>query len=279
MLERSALLPVLTHFRAEPSRTWSIIVTLYGDAVAPRGGSLWLGTLLEVFAALGIGGNAVRTAMSRLAADGWLERNRVGRNSFYRLAAKGRTMFAEAATRIYGRHGPAWDGCFQVAVLADPGREVAGYVPLAPGIFVSARPAEAPKDAILLRAIADADNGRRLAAQAWPLARTEAGYRRFLQAFGPLAAVLANGEELTGLDALVARVLMIHEYRRVVLRDPLLPAALLPEEWPGHDARRLCSALYQRLLPNSEAWLEANALNEEGHLPPPDASFHDRFRD
>ena len=36
-----------------------------------------------------IDSGVVRTAMSRLAADGWLERNKVGRNSFYRLVEEG----------------------------------------------------------------------------------------------------------------------------------------------------------------------------------------------
>lgn len=34
-------------------------------------------------------------------------------------------------------------------------------------------------------------------------------------------------------DAFTARILLIHHYRRVVLRDPLLPSALLPADWPG----------------------------------------------
>jgi len=44
-----------------------------------RGGSVWLGTLLEFFKTLDIDSGVVRTAMSRLATDGWLERNKVGR--------------------------------------------------------------------------------------------------------------------------------------------------------------------------------------------------------
>src|SRR5579871_1840161 len=123
MPQSPALAPILGHLRAEPSRTWSIIVTLYGDAVAPRGGSLWLGTLLEIFEALGIGGNVVRTAMSRLASDGWLERTRVGRNAFYRLAEKGSETFAAAERRIYAVGPPAWDGAFALAVLDGPSRE------------------------------------------------------------------------------------------------------------------------------------------------------------
>ncbi|MFG1316914.1 phenylacetic acid degradation operon negative regulatory protein PaaX, partial [Xanthobacter autotrophicus] len=43
-MSRRALDLILDHVRAEPSRTWSIIVTIYGDAIVPRGGSVWLGT-------------------------------------------------------------------------------------------------------------------------------------------------------------------------------------------------------------------------------------------
>ena len=73
-MKQSALDPVLAALRGAPSRTWSLIITLYGDAIVPRGGSVWLGTLLEFFRVLEIGDGVVRTAMSRLAADGWLGR-------------------------------------------------------------------------------------------------------------------------------------------------------------------------------------------------------------
>src|SRR5262245_51763084 len=69
---RAPLGEILRHLRAEPSRTWSVIITVFGDAIVPRGGAVWLGTLVSFFAALGIGDGVVRTAMSRLAADGWL---------------------------------------------------------------------------------------------------------------------------------------------------------------------------------------------------------------
>jgi phenylacetic acid degradation operon negative regulatory protein len=77
----------VAHIRERrPLRAWSLIVTIYGDAVVPRGGSLWLGSLLDMMAAFGIGGGVVRTAMSRLAKDGWIERQRIGRQSYYRLS-------------------------------------------------------------------------------------------------------------------------------------------------------------------------------------------------
>ncbi len=51
-------------------RAASFIVTLYGDVVEPRGGLLWMGTLVEVCALVGISETRVRTAVSRLVAAG-----------------------------------------------------------------------------------------------------------------------------------------------------------------------------------------------------------------
>ena len=114
----------------------------------------------------------------------------------------------------------------------------------------------------------DGDAARRLAERAWPLADAAAAYGRFLQAFRPLGDWVGEDGRLSDLDALVARTLLVHEYRRVVLRDPLLPPALLPEGWPGVPARELCAAAYPALLPGSERWLSRNGRNEDGPLPP-----------
>src|SRR3978361_1434637 len=97
---------IIELLKREPSRTGSIVITVFGDAIVPRGGSVWLGTLLEFFRTIDIDSGVVRTAMSRLAADGWLERQRVGRNSFYRLVKKGRQTF-DAATKHLDDTRPA----------------------------------------------------------------------------------------------------------------------------------------------------------------------------
>ncbi|HEY0850622.1 MAG TPA: phenylacetic acid degradation operon negative regulatory protein PaaX, partial [Bradyrhizobium sp.] len=81
---------IVEQLKREPSRTGSIIITVFGDAIVPRGGSVALGTLLEFFATIDVDSSVVRTAMSRLTADGWFEREKVGRNSFYRLVQRER---------------------------------------------------------------------------------------------------------------------------------------------------------------------------------------------
>lgn len=284
----SPLAVILHHLRSEPSRTWSIVITVFGDAVAPRGGSLWLGSLLDTFAGMEIGGGVVRTAMSRLAADGWLERNRVGRKSFYRLTDKGRSSFAVAAERIYGEPPVDWDGRFQLVLPGDGtdrdaargALEGSGFGSVAPGVWVAPTSAPVPADALAsmrMQVCADLETGRRLVERAWSLSATAEAYGRFLDAFAPLRGWVATREPLSDLDALVARILLVHEYRRVVLRDPLLPSALLPAGWPGTGARRLCSEIYRALLPGSERWLDRHGQAEGGSLPQPSTDLRRRF--
>src|SRR4051794_41584417 len=92
---------IIEQLKREPSRTGSIVITVFGDAIVPRGGSVWLGTLLEFFESLDIDSGVVRTAMSRLAAHGWLTREKGRPNMYYPLAHKGRQIFEAPTHHIY----------------------------------------------------------------------------------------------------------------------------------------------------------------------------------
>ncbi len=268
-----ALDALLDALRAEPSRTGSVIVTVYGDVVAPRGGEAGLAMLLALFRAMGVGDGVVRTACSRLARDGWLARRRVGRLSFYRLGPRGLDEFGAADARIYGSLDRPWDGKLRLAFpQAGEDRsalDAAGFAPAASGVLASPNPA--PAGVLTLLGDGDATAMRTFAARVWPVERLGASYGRLLGRFVPLQA---EAEALAPLRALVARVLLIHEYRRVVLRDPALPVDLLPEGWTGWEARHLCAGLYRALLPASEVWLSSD---EAGPLPPPGPALFARF--
>jgi phenylacetic acid degradation operon negative regulatory protein len=274
--------------RNPPVRAWSLIVTLYGDAIVPRGGSLWLGSLTEIMALFGIDAGHVRTAMSRLTAEGWLERVKVGRNSYYRLSRRGQGSFMEATRRIYFAHEPEFGGKLRVALLSpsvgDRARlrkrlEEAGFVALSPAAFVAwATPQAIPNMQGLFIVDAEAsDEAVALVDAAWKLAPIAQSYRAFIDRFTPLEAALGASEILSEADALVARTLLIHEFRRIVLRDPGLPAALLPADWPGNAARALTARIYRQIVGRAEAYLDSHASRQSGPLPPPGPDFADRF--
>ncbi|MBO0740341.1 MAG: phenylacetic acid degradation operon negative regulatory protein PaaX [Hyphomicrobiaceae bacterium] len=289
MNPREPLGEILRNLRAEPSRTWSVIITVFGDAIVPRGGSVWLGTLVRFFAALGSNDGVVRTAMSRLAADGWLERSRVGRNSFYHLTEKGRVPFRQATEHIYGARARDWNGHFEMLLIGNAREResvrslllTAGFGAAAPGVWVAPAGAPVPRlgaGVLQLEAGCDLVTARKLAKACWPLERTAAAYARFLNLFTPLQAALDGAMPIAEIDAFVARVLLIHEYRRIVLRDPKLPLELLPKAWPGVAARELCARLYHRLLPASERWLDRHGQSAAGKLPPAGPELARRFR-
>jgi phenylacetic acid degradation operon negative regulatory protein len=280
---------IVDQLKREPSRTGSIAITMFGDAIVPRGGSVALGTLLEFFAAIHVDSTVVRTAMSRLTADGWFEREKVGRNSFYRLVQRERLTFDIATRHIYGPPASDWTGRFELLLIANGGdRDVArealknaGFGSPLPGVWVAPSGAPIPEEAsgaIRLEVSAEDDSGRRLLSESWPLERTADAYRKFMKSFEPLRNWVARGR-LSEAEAFIARILLIHQYRRVVLRDPLLPDALLPLQWPGRAARGLCADIYRGVLPLSEQWLDRHASNENGPLPAAGKELTRRFSD
>jgi phenylacetic acid degradation operon negative regulatory protein len=281
---------LIEQLKREPSRTGSIIITVFGDAIVPRGGLVALGTLLKFFETLYIDSSVVRTAMSRLTADGWFERNKIGRNSFYRLVQRERLTFDVATRHIYDLPPSGWTGRFELLLIGnaadrDAAREAlknAGFGSPLPGVWVAPSGAPIPEEAataIRLEVSAEDEAGRRLLSESWPLDRTADAYLKFMKSFEPLRKTIDRGGELADVDAFTARILLIHHYRRVVLRDPLLPGALLPKDWPGRAARKLCGEIYRALLPLSEQWLDHNGTSEAGPLPKAGAELGRRFAD
>lgn len=278
---------LLKQFHArKPVRIWSLIVTLYGDAIVPRGGSIWIGSLIEIMALFGIDAGHVRTAVSRLSSDGWLASTKRGRASYYRLTRSGEAEFLQATQRIYSGI-PAVRGDMQAAVIGpaahDPGRLraallAAGYAAVSPVIHVGfgSLPADLGAGEGLFVMTPRPEDRRALAAAAFRIDDVSQGYRDFIAQFAPLAAAIESkepGEE----DALVVRTLLIHAFRRVVLRDPGLPADLLPADWQGDAARKLAARIYTRVVSPSERFLDRTAETEQGSLPRPGDSFHSRF--
>ena len=54
---------------AESLRSKSMVMTVMGDAIAPHGGAVWLGSLIELLAPLGVTDRLVRTSVFRLVQE------------------------------------------------------------------------------------------------------------------------------------------------------------------------------------------------------------------
>ncbi|HTD29931.1 MAG TPA: phenylacetic acid degradation operon negative regulatory protein PaaX [Steroidobacteraceae bacterium] len=289
---------MLRHFRAQrPLRGGSLLVTIFGDAIAPRGGIVTLGSLIRLAAPFGLSERLVRTAAARLAREGWLAAERSGRRSEYRLSRAGAVRFAEATRRIYAPAPPGWDGRWTLLMLPAAGRRPAqlreglkwlGFGQLSAAVFAhpGTTPGEARRwllkmpgaaDALLLHAQGvDAASERRLAAQGWDLAQLGRRYQRFLERFQPLLPILQRGG-ISAERAFLVRTLLIHEYRKIHLQDPLLPLKLLPADWVGRRAYELTRGLYAAVVAAAELHLSESARRLEGPLPPAAQALQRRF--
>ena len=116
-----------------------------------------------------------------------------------------------------------------------------------------------------------------LVQRAWQLEELGGRYAAFLDRFRPLYVAARQEKKLDSAEAFSMRVLLIHEYRRILLRDPSLPQALLPENWDGIAAFQLCRNLYGLLMAPAEQYLTQNIENAYGPLPPAEPDFYTRF--
>jgi phenylacetic acid degradation operon negative regulatory protein len=279
------------HLEHEEPRSKSLIVTILGDSIVACGSAVWLGDLIGLLQPFGVNERLVRTSISRLAEEGWIEARREGRRSRYALTPSGTSRFEHAFQRIYTPPPQDWDGTWTQLVLlrgasgaddrAELRRELLweGFGLLAPGIFLhpaANRPAleeildrlQLRERTVILQALggsAAAGQASALVQQCWNLADCAQEYRGFLKAFEPLLTILESRQQgdaaISPGQAFVVQTLLVHAFRRVSLHDPRLPAPMLPPDWPGHAAYRLCQHLYALTAPASWRYLLA-ALEE-----------------
>ncbi|WP_296942164.1 phenylacetic acid degradation operon negative regulatory protein PaaX [uncultured Massilia sp.] len=289
---------------SDPPRSKSLVMTIFGDAIAPHGARLWLGSLIELVQPMGATDRLVRTSVFRLAQEGWLVASREGRRSSYALEAQARPRFERANRRIYAPPGLDWDGrwtlllapngSIDAALRAQVRKELEweGFAMPAPGLL--AHPAADPagvaevlervgatgKVFVVRAAELDGVGARplgELVGEGWDLSAVMAAYRRFLADFTPLLALLESGAAVDPPAAFAMRSLLIHAYRRVQLHDPMLPLALLPRPWPGSEAYALARAIYHLVWERAEAHLMAVLRREDAGAPAADAAFYARF--
>ena len=99
-----------------------------------------------------------------------------------------------------------------------------------------------------------------------------------MRRFRPIAeAIVEEGGEVDGQSALLTRTLLVHAYRRLVLREPQLPAALWPPSWPGEAAYEVAARCYHAVVARAEMHLAAACEASGEPLPPLEPGYGDRY--
>jgi len=234
----------------------SLLLTVLGEFVLPGGRSVWTATFLEALALLGVEEKAIRQALARSAAEGWLASERDGPRTSWRLTPSGRRLLTDGTERIYsfGRPMRDWNGHWLLVLGSVPetNRRLRhllrtrlswnGLGNLSPGVWVSPHPEREQDVREVLREIGvtdtstifvgrlgDLDEARRVAGQAWHLDQIELVYEDFLDAVRDL-------RPRDDAETFAAHTRLVQEWRRFPFLDPGLPPELLPADWSGTRA-------------------------------------------
>ena len=242
-----------------------------------------MGSLIELLGALGQSETNVRTVLSRMAKQGWLEAEREGRRSYYALTPRGRRLLEEGETRIHRpRRTEEWDGEWTLLAYSIPEERRAqrdrlrvrlewlGFGSLGNGLWVT------PHDvADRVRAIAEEleveeylelfrgahlglSDVESLVRQCWDLGRLNERYGEFIDRH--LEACVALEEEgpdsVDPRTAFIRRFHLVHEFREFPLRDPFLPSTLQPEDWAGECALSLFNYYHDLLADPASRFVE-----------------------
>ncbi len=233
-----------------------------------------MAALVRLLAPLGIAAPAVRTAVSRMVRQGWLEPVALPAGPGYRLTPHGATRMNRAAERVYRVGLPSWDGSWHLLVLDRvPGRAARqrlrsglaylGYAPLADNTWIA--PRSSPELDLLLAAervgalrFTTTDAGAEPAAlvrRAWDLEALAAAYQHWLETAHGIVAALPEGAG--DRDRFAVRSALVHEWRKFLFTDPGLPHRLLPEGWPGVRAAEYFAVEAERLRPAAVRFVDS----------------------
>jgi len=238
-----------------------LLFTVLGEFVLRTGGSAWTSSFIQTFARLGVEEKAIRQALARTGADGWIRPERHGRRTRWWLTPAADRLLTEGTERIYAFAGsqPDWDGSWLLVLARVPESDRsarhrlstrlswAGLGSPAPGVWITTRTERTSEVEDVLRQAGVTDRQiftaehrggdlETLVAQAWDLAAIERQYEEFLAGFAPDYAK----------DPLVRLIELVHAWRRFPSIDPGLPASLLPGRWSGARAAQLFSACHAR---------------------------------
>jgi phenylacetic acid degradation operon negative regulatory protein len=258
----------------------TVVFALLAQYVLPRGGEVWLGSLIQAMAALDISEAAARSTVLRLKKRGILESQRMGRRTFYWLTDAGMRQLNVGGFRFSLPPEEAWDGRWTTMIYSIPEEQRGlrdelrnalrwwGFGSLAPGTWISTR-VLLPEIESELRDLGvweyvsvfrseylGPGDPSTIVAEAFPeLGTLEAGYRGYITK----AKAVLSGLEAGLLDdeaCFATRMRNLWEIYAVAKDDPILPPALLPEDWPRFEAVELSAQVRHALSVPAERFFD-----------------------
>jgi phenylacetic acid degradation operon negative regulatory protein len=261
-----------------PSRGRSVGLVAFLFGMAGRA-ELSGPVLRRMLADLGVSPDAARALLSRMCRHGQLSSERHGRITRYRLAGEFARSFERVRDQSMARPAP-WTGRFHALLYQVPEEHrafrdalrrsavFAGYGLLQQGVLISPIDRSAALSGVLSNpphgthtwltwlSMVDVDAAR-AASLAWALPTLAEVYRTHIDRLSQ--AMAAGG----GTEVLRDYVDLLLPALTDTLREPPLPAELLPPQWPGTALRRVLAEFSAEFRPRSERYLRSIGLSME----------------
>ncbi|EXB80204.1 phenylacetic acid degradation operon negative regulatory protein PaaX [Acinetobacter baumannii 299505] len=283
----------------------SLISTIFGDSVLHRGGNISLASLIQLLELFGFNDRAVRTSVFRLVKNDWLCSDKIGRTSFYRITDSSRSTYLQAEQRIYNDQMKEWDHYWDLILMSSLDTENKallkkelewlGFANISTNLMAYPRcnrielqrllvDLNMSEQVVVFKAETlqlfnnSVDTIGRMLRTNWPIDELRQRYLQFLDIFREIGVLLMQeNEQLEPVQAFQIRTLLIHYYRRILLKDPALPLELLPTDWPAISARTLSMNIYKKVFEPADEYFLSVAATAEGPMPNATAHYWRRF--
>jgi phenylacetic acid degradation operon negative regulatory protein len=247
-----------------------LILTFYGLFREGIGGWISIAHLIRLMAEVDVDAPAVRSAVSRLKRRGLIEARSVSGAAGYSLSATGQAVLAEGDPRILGRTAARLEDGWVLAVFSVPEaqrdkRHVLrsrldrlGFGAAAAGVWIApqhlAAEARHRIESLGLGGYVELFEHARAPADLaeavgrwWDLTALGETYAGFCAAYQPMLDRWSSQGRPAAAAAFADYMRVVDAWRKIVYRDPGLPAGLLPPHWPGTSAERIFFGLRDAL--------------------------------
>ena len=235
-------------------RVWSLLISIFGDLAIDE--DQWIsGTVLNrITSDIGIKPEATRVALHRLRKDGWIESRKNGRRSDYSLTQDSRKLSTDASPRIYGTIAPSPTCYLLIKNPVGPATSIESphIHPISAEIALTINP---PTDNLSFpmepEQFPDWMRDRICSAELVENARS------LFENLGKLQERLPDPDALNPIQIAVLRVLVVHSWRRIILKTPHLPDDVFPKGWKGGECRRFAHKILDQIARPTLSELEA----------------------
>jgi phenylacetic acid degradation operon negative regulatory protein len=255
----------------DAARPRELILTFYGLYREVVRGWISIAHLIRLMAEIDVDAPAVRSAVSRLKRRGLIEARAVAGAAGYSLSPAGQQLLAEGDPRIFGRQPAQLSDGWVLAVFSVPESERGkrhvlrsrldqlGFGSAASGVWIApqqlAEEARHRVGTLGLTGYVELFEGARMplaelraaVGQWWDLAALAEGYDGFCATHEPVMRRWSRQRRPGDAAAFADYMRVVDSWRKIVYRDPRLPAELLPADWVGSRAERIFFGLHATL--------------------------------